>query len=212
MKKLFFLAFFLLSCILGNGQDDKFSKAMLANMEKAKSAYTSSDLQELSANYERIALAEQTQWTAWYYAAYYYLAANYMETDVAKKKNYLDHAQNCVDEGVKLKPEESELLVLKVMILYGLMAVDQTIAMETYPKTVELLEQAKSLNPDNPRIYLTQAEAIYNMPVEFGGGKEKAKSTLQIAKEKFDKYTPANILDPNWGKERCEMLLGECQK
>lgn len=212
MKKVTFLLILVWSFGVATAQNDKFTQAMLANLEKAKTAQNVSDFQEVANGFERIAVSEKNQWTAWYYAGWYNLIINFQESDVAKKQQFLDQAKKLIDEGLKVKPDESELLVVKVMAYYAEMAINPANAMDLFPKTAELLEKAKSLNANNPRIYLTQAEAIFNMPVEFGGGKEKAQPILQTAKEKFDKFVPENQLSPDWGKERCEMLLAECKK
>jgi hypothetical protein len=212
MKKVTFLLILVLSVGLVNAQSDRFTQAMLANLEKAKTAQNVSDFQEVANSFERIAVSEKNQWTAWYYAAWYNLIINFQESDVAKKQQFLNQAKKLIDEGLKVKPEESEFLVIKVMAYYAEMAINPSNAMDLFPKTTELLEKAKSLNANNPRIYLTQAEAIFNMPVEFGGGKEKAQPILLTAREKFDKFVPENQLSPDWGKERCDMLLAECKK
>lgn len=212
MKKVTFLLILVWSFGVATAQNDKFTQAMLGNLEKAKTAQNVSDFQEVANGFERIAVSEKNQWTAWYYAGWYNLIINFQESDVAKKQQFLDQAKKLIDNGLKVKPDESELLVVKVMAYYAEMAINPANAMDLFPKTSELLEKAKSLNANNPRIYLTQAEAIFNMPVEFGGGKEKAQPILQTAKEKFDKFVPENQLSPDWGKERCEMLLAECKK
>lgn len=212
MKNVVFLLIFVLSFSFVKAQNDKFTQAMVLTLEKMKTAQTSAAYQETANTFERIAASEKTQWTAWYYAAWSNLMINFRETDRATKQKYIDHAIQLIDEGLKVKPEESELLVIKVMALYGEMAIDPAIAIDLYPKTVELLEKAKSSNPDNPRIYLTQAEAVYNMPEAYGGGKDKAGLILQEAKKKFDKFIRSDSISPDWGKDRCEMLLTSCQK
>lgn len=212
MKKVTLLLICILVFGLGKAQDDRFTQVMLANLEKAKTVGNVSDFQELANSFERIAITEKTQWIAWYYAAWFNLVANFQEPDAIKKQQFINQAEKQIDEGLKIMPEETELLVIKVMAYYGEMAINQANAMDLFPKSAELLEKAKTLNPGNPRIYLTQAEAVFNMPVEFGGGKEKAKPILLAAKERFDKFVPENQLSPSWGKERCEMLLAECQK
>jgi hypothetical protein len=210
MKNVSIILICLLSFGIANAQDDKFTQAMLTNLEKSKTATTATELQELANSFERIAISEKRQWTAWYHAALYNILANFKETDITRRQKYLDHALKLVDEGIKIRPEESEFLVLKVLAYYGEMAIDPSKGADLYPKTVELLEQAKTLNPNNPRVYLTQGEALFGMPEAFGGGKDKAKPVLLAAKERFDKFVPADQLVPNWGKQRCEMLIGQC--
>ena len=165
--------------------------------------------QELVNRFTRIAEAEKGEWTPRYYAAFYNLVINFQDTVKERKLKYISLAQREIEEGLKIKPEETEFMVLKVMSYYAEMALDPMKGMTLFGEATSLISQAKTINPDNPRIYLEEAEAIYNMPKEFGGGKEKAMPILLLAKEKFDNFTLMDPLAPSWGKDRCELLINE---
>jgi hypothetical protein len=202
---IFFVTFLMAFAV--QAQSDKFMDAMIANLELSKKAQTLDEFRQLANNFERIANAEQDEWTAWYYAAFYNLVINFQDSVNDRKLKYISAAQQQIEKGLKLKPAETELLVLKVMSYYAEMAIDPMKGMTLFGEANALLDEAKSINPDNPRIWLEQAEAIHGMPVEYGGGKEKATPVLLLAKEKFDKFVPADQLAPDWGKDRCETLL-----
>jgi hypothetical protein len=207
MKTKTLLAGIFLSIITASGQSGNFSRAMIENLEKAKSSVTLSDYQILANSFARIAEAEKTEWTPWYYAAFYNLVINFEDTDRERKEKYISLAQKQIESGMKLKPDETEFYVLKVMSYYAEMAIDPMKGMTLMSEVNALLNEAKTINPDNPRIYLEEAEAIYNMPPEFGGGKEKAMPIFLVAKEKFVNFTPATPLAPSWGEDRCDMLI-----
>jgi len=207
MKTMLIFFALNLSVLLVQAQSDKYTGAMLSNLALSEKARTIDDFQELANNFERIAVAEQNEWTAWYYAAFYNLIINFQDSVPERKTKYVTLAQQQLEKGLKLKPEESELMVLKVMSYYAEMAIDPMKGMTLFGEATALLDKAKTINPENPRIYLEQAEALNGMPVEFGGGKEKALPLLLLAKEKFDKFVPADSLAPNWGRDRCELLL-----
>ena len=209
MKTTILIATIVLASFQLQAQNEKFTNAMLANIEKSKTANTAADFQDLANNFERIATAEKTEWTPWYYSAFYNLVLNFQEPDVSTKTKYLSLAQQQIESGLKINPDETELMVLKVMSYYGELAIDPTKGLSVLGEANALIDRAKSINPGNPRIYLEQAEAIYNMPVEFGGGKDKAMPILLVAKEKFDTFVPANQLVPDWGKDRCELLISK---
>jgi hypothetical protein len=212
MKSTAFILGLFISVLVAQAQTERFTGAMLSNLELAKNAQNIDDFQQLANNFERIAAAEKTEWTPWYYAAYYNLVINFQDTDSERKTKYIALAEQHIETGLKLRPEETELLVLKVMAYYAEMAVDPMKGMTLFGEANALLDRAKSLSPANPRIYLMQAEAVYGMPVEFGGGKDKALPILLLAKEKFDNFVPADQLSPVWGKERCETLLASCKE
>jgi len=212
MKSIAFILTLWLSVFTVPAQNEKFTGAMLSNLEFSKHAQNINDFQQLANNFERIAAAEKTEWTPRYYAAYYNLVINFQDTDSERKTKYIALAEQHIETGLKLRPEESELLVLKVMAYFAEMALDPMKGMTLFGEANALLDKAKSINPANPRIYLMQAEAVYGMPVEFGGGKEKALPILLLAKEKFDKFVSADQLAPDWGKDRCELLLAGYQE
>jgi hypothetical protein len=211
MRTTFIFLALIISAFTVSAQSNKFTSAMLANLELSKKAQTIDEFQQLANNFARIALAEQSEWTAWYYAAFYNLVINFQDSDAERKIKYVTLTQQQIEAGLKVKPEESELIVLKVMSYYAEMAIDPMKGMTLFGEANALLDKAKSINPDNPRIYLEQAEAINGMPVEYGGGMEKARPILLLAKEKFDKFVPADQLAPDWGKDRCESLLAGSQ-
>lgn len=194
------------------GQSEKYMKAMQNELEKAGKARINSEFQVVANNFARIAAAEKTEWTAWYYAGFYNMLMNFNEQDATRRKNYISLANSQIDEGLKIKPTETELMVIRVMLYYAQMSLEPMTAMSLMPEANAMLDEATLLNPGNPRIYLTRAEAIYNMPVEFGGGKDKARPVLLVAKEKFDKFVPDNSISPVWGAERCSFLLSEADK
>lgn len=212
MKTKALLAGILLSMVTAYGQSDKFTKAMLGNLEKSKSAKTLNDYQELSNSFTRIAEAEKNEWTPWYYAAFYNLIINFQDNVSERKEKFISLAQRQIESGLKIKPDETEFFVLKIMSYYAEMTIDPMKGMTLMGEVNSLISEAKNINPDNPRIYLEEAEAVYNMPPEFGGGKEKALPILLQAKEKFDKFTSSDPIAPSWGKDRCELLISEAKQ
>jgi hypothetical protein len=209
MKTLISLLIVLLPVISTSGQSERFRQAMMANIEKSKTAATLFDFQNLANNFSRIAEAEENEWTPWYYAAFYNLVINFQDSINERKAKFISLAEKQIESGLKVKPDETELLVLLVMSYYAEMAIDPIKGMTLMGEANTLLGEAKAINPDNPRIYLEEAEAVYNMPPEFGGGKEKALPILLVAKEKFDNYKPFNPFSPDWGKDRCEKLISD---
>lgn len=194
------------------GQSEKFTEAMTVLLEKSGSAQTLDEYQEVANSFARIAMAETNEWTPLYYAALNNLMISFMDVSTDQKSKFLDLAKSQIEAGLKLKPEETELMVLKILSFYAQMALNPMDAMNMFGEVNSLIDHARSLNPDNPRIYLTQAEAVYNMPAEFGGGGEAAKPLLTTAMEKFNRFVPEGPFSPDWGKERCEMLLSQIEK
>jgi hypothetical protein len=207
MKTVILFLIMLPLVLTAYGQTGRYKQAMVVNIEKSKKATTINDFQILANSFARIAEAEQKEWTAWYYAAFYNLVINFQDSVTERRVKYISLAKKQIESGLKIKPDETELLVLQVMLYYAEMSVDPMKGITLLGEANEILSRAKAINPDNPRIYLEEAEAVYNMPPEFGGGRKKALPILLVAREKYEKFTPVDPMAPDWGKDRCEMLI-----
>lgn len=212
MKRTILTAMIVLLAVTSRGQGDKFTDAMLAVLAKSGSAQTVDDYQEVANSFARIAEAEKDEWTPFYYAAMNNIMISFMDISADQKGKFILLAKSQIEAGLSLKPEETELMVLKMLTYYAQMALNPMDAMYLMGEVNGLIDHAKSLNPDNPRIYLTQAEAVFNMPVEYGGGGEAAKPLLLAAMEKFSSFVPEGPLSPDWGEERCVMLLKQVEQ
>jgi hypothetical protein len=76
-------------------------------------------------------------------------------------------------------------------------------------KATEALEAAKKINPENPRIYLLEAQDKFFTPEQYGGSKTEAKKLFEEALKKYDSYKPATDIDPNWGKNAAQYFLNQ---
>jgi hypothetical protein len=122
------------------------------------------------------------------------------------KDKYLDQAEASLAQARKLGGDESELLVLQAYIYQARLGISPMARSGKYSRMVmEVLEQAKALNPANPRIYLVQGNNLHFTPKMFGGGPEVAKPVFEEGKARFATFKPANSLSPNWGERQ---LLG----
>jgi hypothetical protein len=212
MRRSILFAIIVLATATAWGQNDKFTDAMLTVFERSATARTLDEHQEVANSFARIAMAETNEWTPLYYAALNNLMMSFMEISDDQKGKFISLAKSQIEAGLKLKPEETELMVLKILSYYAQMALNPMDAMYMFGEVNALIDHARTLNPDNPRIYLIQAEAVFNMPPEFGGGGEAAKPLLTTAMERFNRFVPEGPLSPDWGKERCEMLLNQIEQ
>ena len=211
MKKLSLIAVIILFADASFGQSDKYNNAMKANIAQLDSIMSKGNAVELANNFERIGNAEKTQWLPFYYAGYCTVINAYNEKDVAKKDAIADKAQQFINEADSiLGKENSEIDVIKSMIATAHMTVDPQNRYMTYgPQITEFLEKSKSLDPSNPRPVLIQAENTFYTPVQFGGGKDAAKSFFDQAKTLDDNFKPETEISPNWGKNAINYFLSQ---
>jgi hypothetical protein len=191
--------------------NEKFQQAVLKGRELLKNAKGPEDFVKSANYFERVAQAESKEWLAPYYAAYSNLVAGLTSTDNAVKDQYWDRALIEVDQAAALSNNNSEIYALKGYIQYMKLSVDPQNRLSFMTESAESLATAKSLNPENPRIYLIMGQNTFYTPEAFGGGKEKAKPILEAAAAKFAIFKPANEIEPNWGAERTSELLAQCK-
>lgn len=79
------------------------------------------------------------------------------------------------------------------------------------PESASHLDAAIQQDPTNPRPEYLKGQGLKYTPEQFGGGCGKAKPVLQSSLDKFNKFTAASEIHPNWGKQRVELLISECK-
>ena len=71
----------------------------------------------------------------------------------------------------------------------------------------DALAKAKSLNPENPRVFLLEGQDKYYTPEQYGGSKSEAKQLFEEAKKKFESFKPADSIAPTWGMGQLNYFL-----
>ena len=213
MKKLFLLSAVIFLTINVFAQSEKYIAVMKSNIAAIDTSFKNpANLLSLANNFERIAVAEKNQWLAYYYAALCQVNYTYMEQDKSKIDAIADKATELIDKADALQPNNSEISCIKSMIASAHMMVNPMQRfMEYGPESQSYIEAAMQQDPTNPRPEYLKGQGLKYTPEQFGGGCATAKPVLQSSLDKFNKFKPASEIHPNWGKQRVELLLGECK-
>lgn len=212
MKNKLLILTLVLFSIHVMGQEDRYNSAMSSAIEMMELAAEPSDFVESANQFERIATAEKIRWMPYYYASYSLVVMSFDENDGGKKDQILDRAQELLDQAFELEPEESELHVLQAFLYPSRITVDPMgRGMLYFEKMFFSLKTAKSLNPENPRIYFLDGVSKLNLPPSMGGGPEVAKPILEQALSKFKSFINPDPLWPVWGEEATRAELDKLQ-
>jgi hypothetical protein len=213
MKKLFLIAAVSFLVTGAFAQSEKYMASMKANIAAIDSSFKNpANLLELSNKFERIATAEKTQWLAYYYAAFCQVNYSYMEQDKTKVDAIADKATELIDKAEALQPNNSEISCIKSMIASSHMMVNPMQRFQEYgPEAQSFIDAAMQQDPTNPRPEYLKGQGLKYTPEQFGGGCATAKPVLQSSLAKFGTFKPASEIHPIWGKQRVEMLIGECK-
>jgi tetratricopeptide (TPR) repeat protein len=211
MKKVLISIIALIFVATGFSQEEKYNSAMSSALADLESSKSITDFQSVANQFERIGDGEKNNWIPYYYAAYSALMMSFIEQDGDKKDGFADNAQQYIDKAMKLKPNESEIIVIQGMLYQARIMVHPMIRGHEYSvKANTEFEKATSINKGNPRIYLLKGKNKLNTPEFFGGGKKNALPFFKEAKEKFDDFKPAELFAPDWGKDENTNLIAQC--
>jgi hypothetical protein len=213
MKKLFLLAAVSFLATATFAQSEKYVTNMKANIAAIDTSFKSpQNLLDLANKFERIAVAEKTQWLAYYYAAFCQVNYSYQEKDKSKVDAIADKATELIDKADALQPNNSEISCIKSMIASSHMMVNPMQRYQEYgPEAQSFLDAAMQQDATNPRPEYLKGQGLKYTPEQFGGGCATAKPVLQSALDKYAKFFPASDIHPTWGKQRTETMIAECK-
>jgi tetratricopeptide (TPR) repeat protein len=203
MKEIIISIVIFLTSFVSYSQYNNDYIMMMVNQRKAMSmATTVEDFQDLANNYERISNANTDKWHPLYYASLCYIYLSFKSEVSEEKDKYLDRAQLDLGKAIEIYPDESELFTLQGFLYQARLQVNPNErGREYFVLAGEALNQAKKLNPENPRTYYLMGINLLNAPKSIGGGVEAACEYFQTASKKFDAYVPDHVLSPSWGGE-----------
>ena len=169
-------------------------------------------LQNQANTFERIGNAEKKEWLPLYYAAYCYVNMTY-STKGNTIDTYCDKAETFIKKADSISPNNSEIFTIKAQIASARISVNPMTRGQKYgTEAGEIREQAKKLDPTNPRPYYLEGTAFFYTPPMFGGGKDKAKPSFEKAKSLYEAFKPASSIAPHWGAKSNEYFLQKCDE
>jgi hypothetical protein len=215
MKKYIF--FFLAAAglqLTAFSQSDKYVTTMKNNLSMFDSAKTVEDYTKLANTFERIGDAEKTQWLPYYYAGLALTTSGWMpelkdkDANAARINALCDKAETIVTSDA----DKAEILSIRNMSATQQMMVDPQTRWMSYGQTAgQHLQKALTLDPGNPRLYYLQGMSLFGTPVQFGGGKDKAKPVFEKAVQLYKDARPKELY-PRWGQKQAEDMIVQCSQ
>lgn len=218
MKKIIVFASAVFAVLTVSAQNERYLKAMQENVAKLDSIRSMQGWTEVGNNFQRIADAEKTQWLPYYYAALSNVMAGYFQSAVNQSPNpsitdpLADKADAALSKAESLTKENSEIFVVKKMIATLRMMADPMNRWQIYgPQATEALQKAKSLNPNNPRVFMLEGQDKFYTPEQFGGSKAEAKTLFEESVKKFESFKPESSIHPQWGLSQVKYFQSQIQ-
>ncbi|RFS20624.1 hypothetical protein DVR12_18860 [Chitinophaga silvatica] len=154
---------------------------------------------------EKLAKQYPDEWLLQYYAGWSATQLSF-RSGKAEAENLCNKAEPYVKKALDMQPDNTETLTLMAYWLSAKINAVPSRGAKLGVESRKYAEKGINANPDNPRAWLIKALNIYYTPKIFGGGKQRAKSTVDIAGNKFAAFRPNNTLAPNWGQQIYNVL------
>jgi hypothetical protein len=219
MKSVITILFVLFTVIQANAQSEKYLKAMEPKVAAMDTTHSFEGLQELGNGFERIAEAEKNQWLPFYYSAVSNVMMGFMLSNgtpgsgnTTQSDQIADKAEIMLNKAEELEKENSDIYCVKKMIATLRMMADPMTRYQTYgPQAAEALAKAKTLNPNNPRVYLLEGQDKFYTPEQFGGSKTEARVLFEESIKKFEENKPKSAIDPHWGLSQAKYFYDQAK-
>lgn len=216
-RSTFFLVMFFAAGITFGQMSDKFVNAMKEKITLLDSNLDAAAWKELGNSFERIAEAEKTQWLPYYYSAFSNVMAGYRSMTPgdfgdhsATLDPFADKAESLLNKAEALSKDNSEIWCVRKMIATLRLSAN---AMARYmtegPISEEAINKAKSLNPNNPRVYLLMGQDKFYTPEQFGGSKSEARNLFEEAMKHFSNFRAESPIHPAWGLSQAKWMLSQ---
>jgi hypothetical protein len=207
MVKIFtIIAVFVCSLLSAQTQFEQGMGKALGLWKEGKSA-------EATAQFERIASVEKTNWLPNYYIALVNTIESFKTQDKSLVPALLEKAQKAQTEATIVSPNNAELLVMQAMIYTAWIVYDpMTNGMKYSQKVMEQYYLASAIAPNNPRVVFSKADFEINSARYTGADTKPLCEQVAKSIELFATFKPESALHPNWGLERAKQTLANCGK
>ncbi len=163
--------------------------------------------------FERIAKAEKENWLPYYYAAQVHIVTTFMIKDAQEIESRLTKAQDFLNEAKTFSKENAEILIMEAMVYTSYVVYNPSVYGATHSAKVEALyQQAKILEPKNPRATLYHAE--WKMGGAKFWGKDPKAFCPEIEKAilYFEKESKNDVpFYPQWGMDQVKRIQQSCK-
>jgi len=164
--------------------------------------------QELYVQFEQLYAVNKTNWLIPYYAG---MTRSIMCLLKMGDKDVLANDALLWVRRAKSIMANDEVYCAESLAYTAKMSVNPLLRWLTYEgKIKKALSLAKKLNPNNPRVYVLEANIQQKIPYIFGGGCNSVKPLIQKAELCFNIQTKPNSVEPSWGFQSLVQLKKAC--
>lgn len=213
MRTLTALLFAIIMNPVFSYSESTYEKAMKDALDGLNQAATIDDFRQSANQFDRIGDIEKEEWLPQYHAAYAKVMMASIQEDPQKKDPYLDAAQLNLDAIEKLEHDESERLALEGFLIMIRMSVSIDRGMELGMDCGMILNQAYTLNNQNPRAVLMLGQFKFGSAQYMGQDTSEScamfEESMKLLEQSENEETEP--FQPVWGKNLAQILNQQCQ-
>lgn len=130
--------------------------------------------------------------------------------DIAPSKNgqCINRAIKYLKKATNLEDTFADAHALLAIFYFQKMGLKPYLGMVLGPLSTKIVEKAKRLEGENPRVVMSDAISNYYTPPMFGGDKQQAVTKIERATELFSKEETRDTFLLSWGHEESYIYLG----
>jgi hypothetical protein len=164
--------------------------------------------QQLYLQFEQLYAVDKTNWLIPYYAA---MIQSRMCLLKMGDRDALANAALVWVARAKSIQQNDEIYCAESLAYTAKMSVNPALRWLSYEDKIRnALRLAKKINPNNPRVYILEANIQEKLPFIFGGGCKATKPLIQKATLCLNAQTLKSSVDPSWGIQALIELKKAC--
>jgi hypothetical protein len=204
-----FIALFILLLQLPlQGQVTNPTKILEAAVIQFNQVEKTPPYQQLYLQFEQLYVADKTNWLIPYYAAM--IQSRMCLLKMGDRDALANSAMVWIARAKSIE-QNDEIYCAESLAYTAKMSVNPAMRWLSYEDKIRnALRMAKKINPNNPRIYILEANIQEKLPFIFGGG---CKSTMPLIKKAtlcLNAQTLKSSVDPSWGIQALLELRKAC--
>lgn len=208
MRSFFYILFFSICFLKVQAQANSTNKTLETAVMQFNLANKNLNYQELYIQFEQLYTVNKTNWLIPYYAG---MTRSIMCLLKMGDKDALANDALLWVGRAKSIMANDEVYCAESLAYTAKMSVNPLLRWLTYEgKIKKSLSLAKKLNPNNPRVYVLEANIQQKIPYIFGGGCNSVKPLIQKAELCFNIQTKPNSVEPSWGFQSLVQLKKAC--
>ena len=208
MRSYLFILFFSIGFLQVQSQSNSTNKTLETAVMQFHQANKNIDYQELYVQFEQLYAVNKTNWLIPYYAG---MTRSIMCLLKMGDKDVLANDALLWVRRAKSIMANDEVYCAESLAYTAKMSVNPLLRWLTYEgKIKKALSLAKKLNPNNPRVYVLEANIQQKIPYIFGGGCNSVKPLIQKAEFCFNAQAKPNSVEPSWGFQSLVQLKKAC--